>query len=78
MEEVTGTKSSTIVVQDGADAGQTIRHVHVHILPRKPGDFERNDDIYEELHRHDKDEEKPWRTEEDMCAEAAEIRKYFS
>lgn len=45
---------------------------------RKQGDFARNDDIYDQLHRHDKDENKPWRTEEEMCAEAAEIRAFFT
>ena len=46
--------SSTISVQDGAEAGQTVEHVHVHILPRHMGDFSNNDDIYEKLQTHDK------------------------
>ena len=46
--------SSTISVQDGAEAGQTVEHVHVHILPRHMGDFANNDDIYEKLQTHDK------------------------
>jgi len=33
-----------VAVQDGREAGQSVPHVHVHILPRKSGDFERNDD----------------------------------
>lgn len=33
--------------QDGAQAGQTVPHVHVHILPRKLGDFENNDEVYD-------------------------------
>jgi hypothetical protein len=24
-----------------------VPHVHVHCLPRKPGDLERNDDVYD-------------------------------
>ncbi len=36
----------TIALQDGKDAGQTVEHVHVHILPRKKGDFEENDEVY--------------------------------
>ena len=39
----------TIALQDGKDAGQSVEHVHVHILPRKPGDFTNNDDIYEKV-----------------------------
>ena len=38
-----------IAIQDGVASGQSVPHVHVHILPRKEGDFERNDDIYEQL-----------------------------
>lgn len=29
------------VIQDGAQAGQTVAHVHIHVMPRAPGDFER-------------------------------------
>jgi bis(5'-adenosyl)-triphosphatase len=38
--------SLTFTVQDGVDAGQTVPHVHVHILPRRKGDFGDNDEIY--------------------------------
>lgn len=38
-----------VAVQDGRSAGQSVPHVHVHILPRSDGDFERNDDVYDEL-----------------------------
>ena len=33
-----------VAVQDGRVAGQSVPHVHVHILPRKAGDFEQTDD----------------------------------
>jgi len=38
-----------VAVQDGRAAGQSVPHVHVHILPRKAGDYERNDDVYADL-----------------------------
>lgn len=41
--------SLTLTIQDGAEAGQTVPHVHIHILPRKKGDFERNDEIYDAI-----------------------------
>lgn len=70
--------SLTFSIQDGPEAGQTVKHVHVHVLPRRAGDFSRNDDVYEELQRHDKDDSPDkWRTEEEMAAEAEILKKYF-
>ena len=46
LQDVHSSSSLTIALQDGKDAGQTVEHVHVHILPRRQGDFARNDDIY--------------------------------
>jgi len=77
-----GASSVTIAVQDGPDAGQTVPHVHVHVMPRKPGDFEKNDDIYGKLEHHDdKDffgEEPKRRTDAEMAKEALELRAYFN
>ena len=42
-------KDSNVAVQDGRIAGQSVPHVHVHILPRLANDFNRNDDIYDAL-----------------------------
>ncbi len=42
-----GASASTVAAQDGADAGRTVDHLHVHVLPRREGDFEKNDDVYD-------------------------------
>lgn len=49
LETLYGASSLTIAVQDGRDAGQSVEHVHVHVIPRRRGDFAVNDDIYEEV-----------------------------
>lgn len=49
LKEQYGCDAFNVAVQDGKAAGQSVPHVHVHILPRKRGDLERNDDIYDEL-----------------------------
>lgn len=40
IERVYGAKASNIAMQDGTDAGQSVPHVHVHIIPRKPQDLD--------------------------------------
>ena len=76
LEKVYGCSSLTVAIQDGPDAGQTVKHVHIHILPRKPGDFEKNDDVYEKLEKHDK-KESGFRGLEEMSEEAARLAKFF-
>ncbi|OMO80861.1 Histidine triad (HIT) protein [Corchorus capsularis] len=71
---------------DGPQAGQTVPHVHVHILPRKDGDFEKNDDIYDAIDVKEKelkakldlDKERKDRSMEEMAQEAAEYRSLLS
>jgi len=70
------TDSCTISIQDGPLAGQTISHLHVHLIPRKENDFKENDDVYRELEKHDK-EDSGWRNEETMTAEANKFRQYW-
>ncbi|XP_018570395.1 nitrilase and fragile histidine triad fusion protein NitFhit [Anoplophora glabripennis] len=78
VEQEYKANSSTVTVQDGPFAGQTIPHVHVHILPRKQGDFQRNDDVYLQLAKHDRDDNpSPLRSGEEMAEEARRLRKYF-
>lgn len=75
-------QSFTFAIQDGENAGQTVPHMHVHIIPRKKNDFSRNDEIYERLessgiHKIDNEERRP-RSFEEMAEEAKEYRDYFA
>eukprot|EP00241_Pyramimonas_parkeae_P008116 CAMPEP_0114239012 /NCGR_PEP_ID=MMETSP0058-20121206/8224_1 /TAXON_ID=36894 /ORGANISM="Pyramimonas parkeae, CCMP726" /LENGTH=168 /DNA_ID=CAMNT_0001351147 /DNA_START=274 /DNA_END=780 /DNA_ORIENTATION=+ len=75
----------TMAIQDGPAAGQTVPHVHIHILPRKVGDFENNDEIYDKIDEHaermreklDLDKERRVRTPDEMAHEASELRALF-
>ncbi|XP_031632444.1 nitrilase and fragile histidine triad fusion protein NitFhit, partial [Contarinia nasturtii] len=81
LEEYYKTTSCTVTVQDGEFAGQTVRHVHCHVMPRKEGDFKHNDEIYIELNKHDhpKDgERRSFRSVEERTAEANEYRKILA
>ncbi len=71
-----GSGAVNIAIQDGAGAGQTVPHVHVHVLPRRPGDFAQNDDVYRELDTLATASRVP-RSEEAMAAEAAGLRALF-
>jgi diadenosine tetraphosphate (Ap4A) HIT family hydrolase len=78
LEARYGASALNIAMQDGPIAGQSVPHVHVHMLPRKPGDFKRNDDVYEELDNQKLDKEleaerKP-RSLEEMSIEASDLR----
>lgn len=76
--------SLSIAIQDGPNAGQTVAHVHVHVLPRRAGDIEPNDAVYEHLERfglelrsiHEKqvDSDRKPRSPEQMRAEADWLR----
>ena len=49
IERVYGASSLNIAIQDGADAGQSVPHLHTHIIPRRKQDLDGhggNDAIY--------------------------------
>lgn len=78
-EHFYATSSATVTVQDGELAGQTVAHVHCHVMPRRKGDFAQNDDIYVELEkdRQYKDDVSVRRPLDDMIAEADAYRRTF-
>ncbi|KAJ0182944.1 hypothetical protein K1T71_000920 [Dendrolimus kikuchii] len=78
MEKVHKAQSCTVTIQDGPEAGRTVKHLHCHIMPRKKGDFLENDLIYLELAKHDQFKpghpSKPARSLEEMQTEAEMLR----
>ncbi|XP_016982054.1 nitrilase and fragile histidine triad fusion protein NitFhit [Drosophila rhopaloa] len=75
LEKIYKTTSATVTVQDGAQAGQTVPHVHFHVMPRRNGDFGHNDQIYVKL--DECAEEKPPRTIQERIEEAKVYRKFL-
>uniref|UniRef100_A0A7S1SP94 HIT domain-containing protein n=1 Tax=Tetraselmis chuii TaxID=63592 RepID=A0A7S1SP94_9CHLO len=55
LEPHYGASSMTYAIQDGPAAGQTVPHVHIHILPRMAGDFEKNDEVYDAIEGNEGD-----------------------
>ncbi|KAI0979846.1 hypothetical protein GJ496_010196 [Pomphorhynchus laevis] len=72
-------KAANIVIQDGPEAGQSVPHLHFHILPRNGTEFlNDNDELYRQLENHDKvDNGIPLRSDDEMYSEALELRKLF-
>ncbi|TVU27232.1 hypothetical protein EJB05_29829, partial [Eragrostis curvula] len=86
LEQYHKASSITFAIQDGPQAGQTVPHVHIHVIPRRTGDFEKNDEIYDAIdmkerelkEKLDLDIERKDRTMEEMAHEANEYRALFS
>jgi bis(5'-adenosyl)-triphosphatase len=49
LERVYHATALNVAVQDGPDAGQSVPHLHAHIIPRKIADLPRTDDVYAKL-----------------------------
>ncbi|KAF2091990.1 HIT-like protein [Saccharata proteae CBS 121410] len=52
VERVFKASALNVAIQDGVDAGQSVAHVHCHVIPRNSGDLEHrggSDMIYEML-----------------------------
>ncbi|KAG1704548.1 hypothetical protein DVH05_005479 [Phytophthora capsici] len=82
IEQHYGASSLTFAIQDGKESGQTVQHVHIHVIPRTVQDFERNDEIYTEIEKHERmlhvdNETRTARSEADMAAEATQLRSLF-
>jgi bis(5'-adenosyl)-triphosphatase len=75
VERLYGATSLNIAVQDGVHAGQSVPHVHAHIIPRKPADLDPIDSVYDMLDGDEGDVGKAQREAEAGCADESERAK---
>ena len=78
LEELHGVSSLSITIQDGPLAGQTVPHLHMHLLPRRAGDFGHNDQVYDAIDRSSSPLPGAARTLDDMRAEADALRQILN
>ena len=89
IHNIEGINGFNIAMQDGRSAGQSVPHVHVHILPRKGNEFSPPDRVHTAIERGDMTPEgnneefqveqmriPPRRGEEGMAQMAAEAENY--
>ncbi|KAJ5484076.1 ADP-ribose diphosphatase [Penicillium diatomitis] len=67
IERYYGAASLNIAVQDGVHAGQSVPHVHAHIIPRKPADLDPMDAVYDMLDGEEGDVGKAYREAQTDC-----------
>jgi bis(5'-adenosyl)-triphosphatase len=78
VERVFEASSLNIAIQDGVDAGQSVPHVHAHIIPRRKDDLEEKggtDAIYGMMESEDGDLSKQLREKESAEVDGKEEKK---
>lgn len=80
LERVYHATALNVAVQDGVDAGQSVPHVHVHVIPRQGGDLDDRgggDQIYEMMDGDEGDLGKAfWDMQRARLARGAERRDF--
>ncbi|EXJ90401.1 hypothetical protein A1O1_03502 [Capronia coronata CBS 617.96] len=81
LERVYSASAFNIAVQDGVEAGQSVPHVHVHVIPRRKGDYDHKgggDQIYNDMDGEEGDVGKAFLEMQRRRSELAQERKDFS
>jgi bis(5'-adenosyl)-triphosphatase len=73
LERVYSASALNIAIQDGEDAGQSVPHVHAHVIPRVKDDLSKPDAVYGLLEGRAGDLEKGFR-ERDRGESEKEVR----
>jgi bis(5'-adenosyl)-triphosphatase len=75
LKKFYNTDRVTIAIQDGSDSGQTIQHVHVHLIPILNNEKKNSLDLEKGVGFDNNNREA--RSKEEMAKEAKEYREAF-
>ncbi|KAK5181768.1 Dinucleoside triphosphate hydrolase [Exophiala sp. CCFEE 6388] len=81
LERVYSASALNVAVQDGVDAGQSVPHVHVHVIPRKKSDYDHRgggDQIYDAMDGEEGDVGRAFLEMQQQRRERVYHRKEFS
>lgn len=81
LQQTFSTHGFNWTIQDGTEAGQTVPHLHLHIIPRSAGDLAHPGDWYPRLReshsRHIDDDSRPRVTDEQMRSIVLHLRSQW-
>jgi bis(5'-adenosyl)-triphosphatase len=73
-------KAFNWTIQEGAEAGQTVPHLHLHLIPREPNDLPRPGDWYPLLRKSESemidDESRVRLSSDEMKEKVAHIKRF--
>ncbi len=77
--EASGASGINWTLQEGGDAGQTIEHLHFHLIPRKPEDLPEPGDWYPRLRENEviDSDKRPRLSDEEMKKRVEQLKPFF-
>lgn len=81
LERLYSASAFNVAVQDGVDAGQSVPHVHVHVIPRRRGDYDDKgggDQIYDAMDGEEGDVGKAFLEMQRQRSQVAKERRDFA
>ena len=79
LVEAFGAPAINWTLQEGEDAGQTVEHLHFHLIPRQPKDLPQPGDWYPRLRENEAidSDKRPKLSDEEMKKKVEKLKPFF-